>query len=193
MDFFKTKKVNASELDELVRISRQTFYDTFSAVNSEENMKKYLEESLSDEKLLSELNNDNSAFYFAVQILDEDLSKAKRTEVDIHSAERGEQIIGYLKLNFGNAQTELKNDKAIEIERIYVLKEFQGKKIGQLLYNKAIEIAQERNADFVWLGVWEENHKAINFYKKNGFIEFDQHKFMLGDDEQTDLMMKLKI
>ncbi len=191
MESIRIRKVNASGLDELIKISRQTFYDTFSPVNSEENMNKYLEESLSDEKLQSELKNDNSEFYFAVQILDEDFSKAKRTEDGIHSTEGGEQIIGYLKLNFGNAQTELKNDEAIEIERIYVLKEFHGKKVGQLLYNKAIEIAQERNADFVWLGVWEENHKAINFYKKNGFIEFDQHKFVLGDDEQTDLMMKL--
>ena len=193
MESIRIRKVNTSGLDELVKISRQTFYDTFLPVNSEENMKKYLEESLSDEKLQSELNNDNSAFYFAVLIMDENFSKEKRRENDIHSAEPVEKIIGYLKLNFGNEQTELKDEKAIEIERIYVLKEFHGKKVGQLLYSKAIEIAQERNADFVWLGVWEENHKAINFYKKNGFIEFDQHKFVLGNDEQTDLMMKLKL
>ena len=193
MESIIVRRVDAGELDALVKISRQTFIETFSAVNSEENMKKYLDESLSDEKLKSELNNDNSEFYFAVLILDEESSKAKRTEDDIHTAEREEKIIGYLKLNFRNAQTELKNDQAIEIERIYVLKEFHGKKVGQLLYNKAIQVAQKRNADFVWLGVWEENHKAISFYKKNGFVEFDQHKFVLGDDEQTDLMMKLKL
>jgi ribosomal protein S18 acetylase RimI-like enzyme len=42
----------------------------------------------------------------------------------------------------------------------------------------------------VWLGVWEKNLRAISFYEKNGFIAFDQHIFQLGDDRQTDIMMK---
>jgi ribosomal protein S18 acetylase RimI-like enzyme len=87
----------------------------------------------------------------------------------------------------------LKDDKALEIERIYVLKDFYGKKVGQLLYEKAIELAKQVKSDYVWLGVWEENQRAISFYKKNGFEEFDKHIFKLGNDEQTDIMMKLQI
>lgn len=79
-------------------------------------------------------------------------------------------VIGYLKLNFGQSQTELKDEKALEIERIYVLKEFHGKKIGQILYDKALEVAKDRKADYVWLGVWEENPRAISFYRKNGLL-----------------------
>ena len=135
-------------------------------------MQKYLEEGFSAEKLSAELNDNNSVFYFA--ILD---GKA----------------IGYLKLNFGQSQTELQDDKALEIERIYVSREFQGKKVGQILYDKAIQVAQQNKADYVWLGVWEKNPRAIAFYKKNGFVEFDKHVFKLGDDEQTDIMMKLKL
>jgi len=63
--------------------------------------------------------------------------------------------------------------------------------VGQVLYEKAIQLAKERKAPYVWLGVWEENPRAIQFYKKNGFVEFDKHLFVLGEDEQTDLMMKL--
>jgi len=74
-----------------------------------------------------------------------------------------------------------------------VLKEFQGKKVGQFLYEKAVQVAQQIKADYIWLGVWEHNPKAINFYKKNGFTEFDKHIFRLGDDEQTDIMMKLML
>jgi hypothetical protein len=91
------------------------------------------------------------------------------------------------------SQTEIKSSKSLEIERIYVLKEYQGKKAGQLLYNKATEIASDKNVDFLWLGVWENNHRAINFYKKNGFVEFDKHIFTLGSDKQTDIMMKHNI
>jgi len=166
------RKVTVADIDQLQKISRQTFQETFSEFNSEQNMKSYLEEDLSKEKLTEELNNKDSEFYFATT---------------------DNEVIGYLKLNFGESQTELKDNKSLEIERIYVSKEFHGKKIGQLLYDKAIEIAKINNAEYVWLGVWEENVKAIHFYKKNGFAAFDKHIFRLGDDEQTDIMMKLKL
>jgi len=166
------KKLSLSDIDQLQEIGRQTFSETFSASNTEENMSKYLEEGFSTEKLTAELNDNNAEFYFA--------------ELDNNA-------IGYLKINYGQSQTELQDDKALEIERIYVLKEFHGKKVGQLLYDHAIKIAKQKNADYVWLGVWEENHRAQKFYKKNGFVEFDKHKFKLGNDEQTDIMMKLKL
>ncbi|MDO1449121.1 GNAT family N-acetyltransferase [Rhodocytophaga aerolata] len=170
MQTININKVTLQDLGQLQHISRQTFFETFSVGNTEENMKKYLEEGFSTEKLTAELNNRNSEFYFA---------------------KLGHTIIGYVKLNFGESQTELKDDEALEIERIYVLKEFHGKKVGQLLYEKALQIARQINAEYVWLGVWEENPRAINFYKKNGFVEFDKHIFKLGSDEQTDIMMKL--
>jgi ribosomal protein S18 acetylase RimI-like enzyme len=44
-----------------------------------------------------------------------------------------------------------------------------------------------------WLGVWEDNHRAIRFYEKNGFEKFDSHPFILGESKQTDLLMKLRI
>jgi len=166
------KKVALNDIDQLQKIGRQTFFETFSAGNSEENMTKYLDEGFSAEKLTTELSDNNAEFYFATL---------------------NDSVIGYLKLNFGHSQTELKDDKALEIERIYVLKDFHGKSVGQILYDKAIHIARQKNANYVWLGVWEENPRAINFYKKNGFVEFDKHIFKLGNDEQTDIMMKLKL
>jgi ribosomal protein S18 acetylase RimI-like enzyme len=123
-------------------------------------------------QVASEINNPESAFYLAT------LDK---------------ETIGYLKLNFGNAQTEIFNKQAIEIHRIYVLKAFLGKKIGQILLDEAIKIAHQTRAEYLWLGVWEENHRALQFYSKNSFVEFDKHTFILGDEQQTDLLMKLKI
>ncbi|UOE42220.1 GNAT family N-acetyltransferase [Chryseobacterium suipulveris] len=166
------QKVTLNNIKQLQEIGRKTFYETFAGSNTEEDMQKYLDESFAETKLTEELTDPNSEFYFA--ILDDN-------------------VIGYLKVNFGQSQTELKNDKALEIERIYVPKEFHGKKVGQILYDKALQVARQKNADYVWLGVWEENPRAISFYKKNGFVEFDKHIFKLGNDEQTDIMMKLKI
>jgi ribosomal protein S18 acetylase RimI-like enzyme len=137
--------------------------------NSEEDMRKYLDENVSTEKIRTELNNPESSFFIAWQ---------------------GETPAGYIKLNTGNAQTVMQDERALEIERIYVKAEYQGKKLGQMLYEKALEIAQTEKKPYIWLGVWEENPRAINFYKRNGFVTFDKHIFMLGNDEQTDIMMK---
>ncbi len=171
-DTITIRKIGPDDLHELQTIAKQTFYDTFETHNTEENMQQYLNEGFTEEKLTAELYNNHSEFYFA-------LSENK--------------TVGYLKLNFGKAQTELQNDNAVEIERIYVLKEFHGKKVGQILYEKALETAAAKKADYIWLGVWEENPRAIQFYKKNGFVEFSQHIFRFGNEEQTDIMMKLEL
>lgn len=172
MEKVEIAQVKQDDIEQLQLIGKQTFQETFSAKNSEEDMQKYLKEAFSFTKLTNEVQDKNTLFYFA----------------KLHN-----KVIGYLKLNHGKSQTELKNDKALEIERIYVLKDFYGKQVGQMLYEKAIELAKAKNKEYVWLGVWEHNPRAIRFYEKNGFISFDKHIFKLGNDEQTDIMMKLKL
>lgn len=160
------------DLARLKAISVRTFQDSFGDQNTSENMEQYFRSSFSAEKLSEELQNPFSSFYFA--------------ELDTIP-------IGYLKINWGASQTELQAEKSLEIERIYVEKEFQGKHVGQLLLNKAMAVANEKLATSIWLGVWEKNGKAIRFYQKNGFVEFGKHLFKLGDDEQMDIMMKLPL
>ena len=166
------RQVELSDLNQLQGIGRRAFAETFSSDNSEENMQTYLDEKFSEVNLEKELSDKDSRFYFAV--LDE-------------------RVVGYLKINFGTSQTEIKDPRALEIERIYVPKGFHGLKVGQILYEKAIDVAREKGLDYVWLGVWEKNERAIGFYKKNGFVEFERHIFRLGNDAQTDIMMKLEI
>jgi ribosomal protein S18 acetylase RimI-like enzyme len=165
-------KVSIKEVEKLRAISIQTFTETFTEYNTESNMQLYLSENLNEDKLTQEVSDVNSQFYF--------VSLATK-------------IIGYLKINTGPSQTELVNNTSLEIERIYVIKEFHGKHIGDLLLEKAIEIAKQHSLEYIWLGVWEKNTRAISFYKKHDFVEFDKHLFKLGDDVQTDLMMKLKL
>lgn len=163
------RKVSAEELEVLQSIGRETFYETFAKDNSEDEMQKYLDESFSTEKISQELNTPDSRFFIAWE---------------------EDNPVGYLKINAGKAQTELQDDASMEIERIYVKSSHHGKKVGQLLYDKALDIALEEKKQYLWLGVWEENLRAVNFYKKNGFVTFDKHIFRLGSEEQTDLMMR---
>lgn len=170
MNTIHIQKVTLQDLNELQRIGKQTFDETFANDNSPEDLQQYLDENFNIKKLTAELGNINSIFYF----------------VSCDAA-----VIGYLKLNLGEAQTELKKANALEIERIYVLKTYHGKQVGQLLLDKALQIAIDKKANYIWLGVWEKNYRAIHFYNKNRFVEFDKHLFKLGKDEQTDIMMKL--
>jgi ribosomal protein S18 acetylase RimI-like enzyme len=132
-------------------------------------MKAYLEQAYNINKLREELSNSNSTFYFLYT---------------------NEKLSGYLKLNEYKAQTDIYDPQCLEIERIYVTKEFQGKGLGSFLIKKAIDIANIRKKSYVWLGVWERNHKAILFYKKKGFYVIGKHSFFMGEEEQTDFIMR---
>lgn len=169
MKNIETKKVTLSDIGQLQKIGIESFSETYSSVNTKENMALYLENNFAAEKLKAQIANKDSVFYFAIL---------------------EEEIIGYLKINLGTAQTDIQDKNALEIERIYVLSKFHGKKVGQILYEKAMEISEEKKASYVWLGVWEKNPRAIRFYEKNSFVAFDKHIFYLGEDKQADILMK---
>lgn len=167
------RPVTFDDIGLLREISIKTFTDAFAPFNTPENMEQYISNNLSETRLLNEINTPGSFFYFA---------------------EKDSQICGYLKLNTETAQTDLKTQTdTLEIERIYVLSEFQNQKIGQYLFERSIDIARQSGKTTLWLAVWEHNPGAIAFYKKNGLTEFGSHNFKLGDDLQTDILMKMQL
>lgn len=163
------RKCTIDDLVALREISYKTYNETFKDSNTTSNMKNYLDKAFNINKMREELLNVNSQFYFIYV---------------------NEELSGYLKLNESTAQTEIDDSDSIEVERIYVLKKFHNKALGSALMTKAIEIAGELKKKYIWLGVWENNYKAMRFYKKNGFYIIGQHSFFMGDDEQTDLIMR---
>lgn len=169
MQTIRISQASEEDVSTLQEIGTKTFFEAFAQVNTESDMKQYLEATFNKEKLLTELHNPESFFFIVWD---------------------GASPIGYLKLNTGKAQTDLKETDSLEIERIYVLGAYHGKKVGQLLYEKALEVAQLQHKSSIWLGVWEKNYKAIRFYEKNGFVPFSTHVFRLGEDDQIDLLMR---
>jgi ribosomal protein S18 acetylase RimI-like enzyme len=165
-------QVQKSDLLALQEISRQTFFDTFALANKEEDMNQYLKVNLSFDRLTEELNNPSTSFFFA---------------------KRNNEILAYIKLNEAEAQTEKREVSSMEIERIYVRKEFQNRGVGQFLLDKSIQLTKNKQLKLIWLGVWERNVSAIRFYERNRFQFFGKHSFMLGTDEQTDLLMELNL
>ena len=169
---FYVQPIKRTELDKLHTISVQTFKETFEAKNTEDDMAVYLKQKLSKKQLDEEFSDKNTSFYFAYF---------------------NELLVGYLKLNFKDAQKKaVLKGKAYEIERIYILKAHHGRGLGTYLFNKAIEIGKGKGYKLMWLGVWEFNHKALKFYEKKGLKAFDSHTFQLGNESQTDILMQLK-
>lgn len=169
---YRLQKCTLSELDKLVQISKKTFVDAFEKENDPDDFQSYLGHAFDREKILSELVDTNSAFYFAY---------------------RGGDLAGYFKLNIDDSQTDLKLKESIELERIYVLEPFQGMKLGQWMLEQAISLATKQQKQFIWLGVWEHNLKAINFYQRHGFVKFGQHPYYIGSDEQIDWLMRFDL
>jgi len=160
------------DVDELREIAYKTYDDTFRHLNTPENMQAYLDMAFERGKLKAELENSNSSFYFLYL---------------------NGVLVGYLKLNEGPSQTDLKDPDSLEIERIYVVRSCQGQGLGKYLIREALEIGRRKGKHNAWLGVWEKNEKAIAFYKRMGFRVIGTHEFVMGDDHQTDLLMQLTI
>lgn len=150
------KKCSREDLQILQQISVETFNDTFKYQNSPENMKTYLEKAFNYKQLEKELSNIYSEFFFI---------------------SFNEELAGYLKVNINDSQSEKTGDDSLEIERIYIRIKFQRKGLGKYLIDKATDVAMIQNKKMIWLGVWEKNEKAIDFYKKIGFVQTGAHSF----------------
>ncbi len=153
----------------LTSLGITTFIAAFAKDNRKEDMDKYIAEEMNIGKITEELKDQNSLFFLAY--FNDDLS-------------------GYAKIRWSKIPDELANNIPIELERIYVLEKHQGKKIGAALLNLCLTHAVTHGYDTLWLGVWGQNHKAINFYLHRGFEFFGSHQFILGNDIQTDRLMK---
>ena len=146
------KQARANDVELLQSLSIVTFTDTFAAYNTTENMQMYIEKYFSVANLLAELNNSENFFFISF---------------------RENEPAGYLKLRLPQEHlSSLKNNTAIELERVYVLKKLQGTGLGYKLMQFAFEYSRQKGFDILWLGVWERNEKAIRFYEKFGFEIF---------------------
>lgn len=163
------RRANSDDASMIADISRLTFYETFAAANTPENMEKFMNEQFTKEKLMAEVGTPENIFLIAYL---------------------GDEVAGYLRLREGDNPKGLNGDPSLEIVRIYAMPDKIGKGVGKKLMEASIDIAKEKGKKALWLGVWENNQRAIDFYTKWGFQKFSEHAFMLGNEIQTDWLMK---
>ena len=171
-----------SQVHLLQDIAIRTYQETFSDSNSEALLQQYYKESLSIEKLSAQLQNNRSEFYF-IYTASEDTSESAPNNTE-------SKLAGFLKLNVDDAQTDIFDAEALEVEKIYILKDFLAQGLGKKLISFATDRAIKQNKSYLWLGVWEHNFPALRFYQKMGFEQFGEHDFNMGGDIQKDLLLK---
>ncbi|MCL4147483.1 UNVERIFIED_CONTAM: hypothetical protein GTU68_042397 [Idotea baltica] len=170
--YINYKLLTPADITDLKQISVETFTAAFASQNTPDNMSNYLDQAFNEDRLMEELNNPNSSFYFA-----KDQAKT----------------IGYMKVNVDHAQTDLIGLGGMELERIYVMPSHQGKGVGRHMLDQVLSLARNNQKLFVWLGVWDQNLSAIGFYNKYGFNTIGSHEFMLGSELQTDYIMRVDL
>ena len=162
---------NASVADTalLTDLGARTFAAAFAKDNTPEDMAAYLATNFNHQKVAAELTTPNATFFIA--------------EVE-------QLAVGYAKVKNGEAPSCVTNNQAIELARLYILLEYFGKGVGAALMRHCLETAKQAGLQTIWLGVWENNHRAQAFYRKFGFQEVGEHIFQLGSDAQTDKIME---
>ena len=168
------RQANIEDAEVLAQIGWQSFHEAFAdnPKNHPDDMKIYMDEAFSVETISADLREEKTVYLIA---------------------ELGMEAAGYAKIEFDSREDCIAGETPLELCRLYALDKFIGQGIGKSLMLRLFEIAGEKSCDIIWLGVWEFNHRAQEFYKKFGFEKCGEHIFQLGTDSQIDWVMQKKI
>jgi Acetyltransferases len=164
------RPVAETDLQVWMQMERDTFTETFKPVYSTQDLQNFLQEKKNSNTLKAEWEQKDSFFYILWE---------------------GTTAAGFIKLNLHRQPDNgtLLPTPVMELERIYVRSEFQSKKFGKQLIHFAYKQAAKHFVRTLWLGVWEHNLKARQFYEKEGFTAFGEHSFKVGNQVDRDLLL----
>lgn len=174
MDKLEIRRGNLADAAALAPLAVRIFNDTFAEnpLNAPEDMDAYIKEFMSVEAFGRELTDENSTFFIA---------------------EINREMAGYAKLQEHSTEECVSDANPVELQRLYVDKNFHGKGIARELMDECFAEAKRKKYRTMWLGVWEFNFRAQKFYEKIGFHKVGTHVFQLGADAQTDWVMEKKL
>jgi ribosomal protein S18 acetylase RimI-like enzyme len=163
---------SSKDAERVAALARATFIATFSDSNTPEDMARYAEQAFAVEKIRNELEDSGSTFIWVEQ--------------------QGIPA-GYAKLRRGEPEACVSGPKPVELERIYADPELIGAGVGKTLLHTSTKIAMGEGFQTLWLGVWQHNERAIEFYHRQGFVDVGEKPFLLGNDQQIDKIMQLDL
>ncbi len=173
----KTDKIYVAQADAsqsglIAELARKTFIETYADLSNPDNLQLYVESHFTEELINTELTN--PAFRFYIAWIN-------------HTA------VGFTKIRKDRQPKGITGKRSLEIERIYVLQEFQGFSIGKELMKMVKQIAKDEGDQVIWLQVWQQNEKAIQFYRKSGFVVYETHTFDFGKEIHQDFLLRFDL
>ncbi|WP_299684648.1 GNAT family N-acetyltransferase [uncultured Dokdonia sp.] len=164
--------IQLQDITILRTLAIRTYTAAFAHKNKSGVLEKYVVHAFAKAHLEKQLLAPNSYWYFL---------------------KHNDAIVGYLKLNIGDAQTEFQQSDGLEIERIYIDSPYINQGFGKKAIDFSISEAQKLEKNYIWLGVWEENPDAIRFYKRCGFKITGTHYYDMIAEIQTDYIMQYNL
>lgn len=166
------KKATIKDAEILANLGAVTFYEAYNDVKLDVHLKDYIAQAFVKDEIALSISSGLAVYIIAFD---------------------AERPVGYAKLRWDRTHPMLPEGNHMEIERIYVCRKFWRHKIGSGLLDEIIKTAVRENYNFIWLGVWQENKRAISFYEKAGFKIFGVKKFFVGSEENDDYVMRLNL
>ncbi len=81
----------------------------------------------------------------------------------------------------------------IELRRIYMLSKFHGGGLGRALIERALTHVREAGFKRLLIGVKEDNHRAIGFYRRMGGEQIGTRRFLVGETLFDDLIFAIGV
>ncbi|MBP6025566.1 GNAT family N-acetyltransferase [Ferruginibacter sp.] len=152
-------KATENDFKLLADIGRQTFLESHGESANKTDIDAYVNDKYSYPVVKEELADTNNIY---------------------HIAYFNNQPAGYSKIILNTPHPNIEQQNITKLERLYLLKEFYKQKAGLELFNFNVAIATTNKQAGIWLFVWKENERAINFYLKNGFEIIGSHNFKIS-------------
>ena len=166
------RKAGIADFEMLASLCRSTFEAAFGKFNDPQDMSVYLDTAFAPDTIRQQLEDENVIYYIATL---------------------NNENIGYAKLRRNSSCKELPDRSCMQLERIYLKPDHIGKKNGKMIMDHCIAFAKKEKFDYIWLGVWQQNEQAIEFYKKAGFSIIGFKQFILGKEVNDDFVMALEL
>jgi diamine N-acetyltransferase len=149
-------KATERDCNSIVSIGKDSVVESHRGSCSAEDMSEFLEKNYNSDAIKEELNDTNNIYYIL---------------------NYNDKPVGFSKIILNAKHPNIVTENATKLDRIYLLKEFYGLKLGLELLNFNIKQAGKNNQSGMWLYTWVGNSRAINFYLKAGFTIIGSHKF----------------
>lgn len=168
----RIRPATARDAGELADLGTRTFLEAYGDANDPADLAAYIADTYTEHLIAAAIREQAVSYLIA---------------------EADGRAVGFAKLVDGSTSPEVDAAHPAELEQLYVVGWRHGGGVGTALLEACITQARERGCDVLWLGVWEDNQRAIGFYRRLGFVQVGSHTFRLGAQAQTDVLMALPL